>query len=344
MSDEPKPIYSPEWQTRLPGFAKDVPRAPKDWRPWRNKHGEQIDSPPHRGPQFTGKIVPPLVGRDGQPIRNGSLQIVRDVKGNYNIIDWSLAITPSASSEAKGSEGTAPIMGRLVYQTRHSLERALKALGILAARAEDRERGLPRDPALCRDFKDTPIALGGGKLWLGRFARGKFKGHYVLVDERVDITLPRHWLIFNKTSSSSLKSAVAKFLAEVQKRTASPKIKKYVWPEIQFNVPDGAGFGSFGGSWASNQTCPTPDSKSWDVTVDLYARTGRWCKTARLIWAGNYPQELVEQCENYRAEFLENPSAFYDDIGSDLPLSDNEREAGESHAAVAASQAPRKEG
>jgi hypothetical protein len=330
MSDDaPKPVYSPEWQTRLPGFAKEVPRAQKDWRPWRNEKGEQIDSPPHRGPQFTGKIIPPLVGKDGKPITNGPLHIVRDARGNFNIIDWSLPITASASSEAAESEGTAPIMGRIIYQTQHSLERACAALGILAEQQRDRAKGLPKDPALCHDLKGAPIVLHG-KLWLGRFARGRFKDHYVLVDDRIDLAMPRHWLIFNK-QTKTLKEAVPKFVAEVARRKVAPRKKKYVWPEMQFSPPEG--FGGSGG-FAGDRECPTPDSKSWDVVVDLYARTGKWCQTARLIWAGNYPQELVEQCENYRAEFLENPAAFFDDIGLDLPLNDDEREAAESHAAV----------
>jgi hypothetical protein len=343
MSDDtPKPIYSPDWQMKLPAFGKEVSRAPKDWRKWEDGRGNKVDAPRHPGSQFTGKVIPPLVGKNGMPIKDGSLQVVRDAKGSYNIIDWSLPISRVSEAKAKVEAeaealddiggGTAPIMGRLVYSTKHSLERALKALGILAEEARDRVRGLPKDPVLCRDFKDSPIVLRD-KIWLGRFTRGKFKGHYVLVDDRLDITSPRHWFVFNK-ATRSLKDAVPKFIAEVKKRKVAPKKKQYVWPEIQFNAPEG--FGGSGGAGRGDQTYPTPEFKSWDVIVDLYARTGRWCETAMLIWPDQqYPEELIEQCQNYRQEYLQNPAAFYDDLTAGAQeVSDDAREIAEGHAVV----------
>jgi len=311
----PQPVYAPAEQSLLPGYKKFVSQPPKDWRKWEDGRGNKLDSPKYQGAQFTGRIVPPLTDSHGNLIKKGDLQIVKDSKGNYKIIDWSLSAI-AAQSERRTSDSdfeeiitTAPIMGRTLYETRHSLDRAYKALDILALEQKDRLAGKAKDPAPCFDLKGVRIAVGEGAVWLGQYARGKFANHYVLVDDRVDITLPQHLFIFNK-KTASLKDAVTKFLAEVARRKIAPKKKKYIWPEIQFSAPDG--FGSSGGAGYANQTYPTPDSLSWDTIVELYARTGRWCETAMLIWPDQqYPEELIEQCKNYRQEYLTNPAAFY---------------------------------
>lgn len=325
MSDDskdkkPEPVYAPTEQSLLPGYKKFVSQPPKDWRKWEDGHGNKIDAPKYQGAQFTGRIVPPLTDSHGNPIKKGDLQIVKDSKGNYKIIDWSLSAIAEPTSKSdterdvdsdfEDARGTAPIMGRTIYETRHSLDRAYKALDILAHEQKDRLGGKAKDPAACFDLKGVRIAVGEGKIWLGQYVRGKFAGQYVLVDDRVDITLPGHLFIFNK-KTESLKEAVAKFLAEVANRKVAPKKKQYTWPQIQFSAPEG--FGSFGGAGYANQTYPTPDSLSWDTIVELYARTGRWCETAMLIWSDQqYPEELIEQCRAYREEYLANPAAFYE--------------------------------
>jgi hypothetical protein len=47
--------------------------------------------------------------------------------------------------------------------------------------------------------------------------------------------------------------------------------------------------------------------------VLYFAKTGRWCKTANLLWADKKPEALVEQASNYREEYLADPSKFYDE-------------------------------
>jgi hypothetical protein len=323
---EPKPV--PPGQGILPAFKKYIAPLKKDWRPWRNGRGEQIDSPPYRGVQFTGKIVPPLTDSAGNPIKDGPFQIVLDARGNYCIVDWSLPIDPSSvRGEDDDDLFTAPLMGRRVYQTKHSLVRAKAAMAILAEEKRERARGLLPDPAQCFDLKGT--AIMAGKLALRQFQRGPHKSRYVIVNDALDITLPKRGLVIKERS---LKDAVARFVKEAQLLKANFKPKKRfvaVGAPIAFSAPEG--FGGFGGAF-QERTCPTPDSKSWDVTVDLYARTGAWCKTARLIWAGEYPQELVEQCENYRQEYLANPSAFYDP--APLEADAEEREKAEGHVSV----------
>lgn len=133
----------------------------------------------------------------------------------------------------------------------------------------------------------------------------------------------------------TLKQAVTLLVKESKKpRKAGSFVvarKKFVaaGAPITFSAPEG--FGGFGGGHQDRES-PAPDSMSWDATVDLYARTGKWCKTARLIWAGNYPPELVEQCENYREEYLEDPSKFYDQPTE--TTNDDYREIAESHQVV----------
>ena len=315
MSDDqekPKPIYAPPAQAKLPGFKKYIAEPPKDWRSWTDEHGEKTDAPKYRGRQFTGKIVPPLDDGRGNPIREGSLQVVRDARGEYSIIDWSLPITSSAALLSDGNDDahTQPIMGCVVYRTRHSLERAKKALGILAEEKTSLAKGLKPDPAQCFDLKSVAIVIGG--LSLRQFQRGEFKNRYAIINTSLDITLPNRGLIIR---AKTLKDAVARLMEETKTRRGAHKPKKkYIGPPIRFEAPAG-GFGGFAG--AGERTCPTHDSPSWDAIVALYAKTGKWCQTARMIWPlGNYPDELVEQATSYREEYLLDPGAFYDEIVS----------------------------
>jgi hypothetical protein len=317
MSDDqekPKPIYSLPEQGIIPGYKKYIALPPKDWRSWTNECGEKTDAPKYRGQQFTGKIIPPLHDGHGNPITSDSLQIVRDARGEYGIIDWSLPITSSAAQPGDGNDESfaQPIMGRVVYRTRHSLERAKKALEILAHEKTSRAAGLKPDPAQCFDLKGVAIIVS--KLALCQFQRGEFKDRYAIVNTSLDITSSKRGLVIRATT---LKDAVARLMEEAQKRAAliKPK-KKYVGPPISFDAP--SGFGGFGSP--SERTCPTYDSQSWDTIVTLYAKTGEWCRTARMIWPmENYPEELVEQVKNYREEYLANPSVFYDEaVGGEI--------------------------
>jgi hypothetical protein len=303
-----------------------VGRRKVDWRKWEDGKGNKVDAPGYRGAQFTGKIIPPLTDGHGNPIKDGSFQIVMDAKGNYVVIDWSLPVDPSpVTAKAEEDDGrTAPIMGRMLYRTRHSLDRAKAAMAILADEKKERAKGLPPDPAQCFDLKGAAIVIG--KLALRQFQRGPHKTRYVIVNEAIDITLlSKRGLVIKERT---LKDAVARLVKEAQLRKANFKPrKKFTGPPILFSAPEG--FGGFGGD-RGDRTCPTPDSKSWDVVVDLYARTGQWCQTAKLIWCGDYPQELIEQCEEYRQEYLGDPDAFYD---AALPAKDEDyRESIESRA------------
>jgi len=327
---KPQPVYAPPEQGIIPGYKKLIGAPKKDWRQWRNDRGEQIDSPPFRGPQFTGRIIPPLVDSHGRPIKDGPFQIVRDAKGVYRIVDWSLsALKPVAGEsdegDAKDDEGcTAPIMGRPVYETRHSFDRAKLAMSILARRKRDQEAGLSPDPVQCHDLAGVPIFVG--KLVLVHYARGKFTGQFAVIDTACDIAAPKYRLVLK--AGATLKQAVAVLVKESRSRKPAAKKITFVGPPISFEAP--AGFGGFGGD--HERECPTPDSKSWDVVVDLYARTGRWCRTAMMIWADRYPEELVEQCENYRAEYLADPSKFYD---QPIEIEDDDRrEKAESRSVV----------
>lgn len=330
---KPEPVYAPPEQAIIPGYKKYIAVPPKDWRKWEDGRGNKVDAPVYRGQQFTGKIIPPLTDEHGHPIKDGSLQLVRDAKGTYRIIDWSLSVNsaPRGADAEECEGGTPPIMGRCLYETRHSVQRAKLALSILARKKKDRDAGLPDDPVQSRDLSGTPIFVG--KLVLARYARGKFAGCYAIIDTAQDIAAPGYRLIMKK--EVTLKKAVTLLIKESKKpRKATGSVavrKKYVAAggPITFSAPEG-----FGGSGSGHQDreSPTPDSLAWDVTVDLYARTGRWCKTAMLIWGGDYPEELVEQCQNYREEFLEDPSKFYDYPNE--TKDEDDREIAESHQAV----------
>lgn len=331
---KPEPTFAPEGQSMLPGLMPWVGRRKKDWRKWRNDRGELIDAPPYRGAQSMGKIIPPLTDSHGIPFKEDSLQIMRDARGVYRVVDWSLSADKTVAPVNEDTElQTHPIMGRVIYETRHSLERAKLAMSILARKRRDKKAGLPDDPVQCKDLKGAPIFIG--RFVLARYARGKFVGHYAIIDTACDIAAPAYRFVLKK--DASLKDAVLQL--EKANKTRKPAAveksrKKYVaaGAPIAFSAPEG--FGGFGGG-GGDRECPTPDSVSWDVTVDLYARTGRWCKTAMLIWAGDYPAELVEQCENYRAEFLEDPSKFYDAAPPET-ANDDYREMVESHEAARA--------
>jgi len=334
---KPEPTFMPDEQSLLPGLRPWIGRPKKDWRKWEDGRGNKIDGPAFRGPEFTGKIVPPLVDPHGSAYREDSLQLVKDAKGTYKVIDWSLPADKNFATEKTDDRrtaqvGTPPLMGRPIYETRHSLERALLAMGILARKIRDKAAGLPDDPVQCKDLAGKNIFVK--KLVLVKYARGKFQGHHAIIDTACDIAAPGRRLVLKK--DATLKEAVKRLVQESKtKKTggtssgASGRVKYVVaGPPIAFSVPDDFGGSGDGRPWNRDQQGPTADSLSWDVTVDLYARTGKWCETARRIWAGDYPPELVEQCENYRQEFLEDRQKFYPEPA---PADDDLREEIESH-------------
>jgi hypothetical protein len=330
VSDEtkkPDHVYAPPEQAIIPGYKNYISFPKKDWRKWEDGRGNKVDAPAYRGQQFTGKIIPPLTDSHGNPIKDGPLQLVRDAKGTYRIIDWTLPADKNFV-EYEDDGRTPPLMGRPIYETRHSLERAKLALDILARKKREKVAGLPDDPVQCKDLAEKPIFVG--KLVLVRYARGRFAECYAIIDTACDIAAPGYRLVMKK--DVALKRAVELLVAESKKPRKSAPVARKIYVAaggpMMFSAPEG--FGGFGGF--QDRESPTPDSKSWDVTVDLYARTGEWCKSAKLIWCGHYPAELVEQCENYRAEYLADPSKFYD-----VPpetANDDYREKAESHEIV----------
>jgi hypothetical protein len=327
-SVDPSHAYAPPEQAIIPGYKNYISFPKKDWRKWEDGRGNKVDAPAYRGQQFTGKVIPPLTDNHGNPIREETFQIVRDAKGTYRIIDWSLPADKNFAADEEDDGRTPPLMGRCVYETKHSLDRAKLAMSILARKKRDKDAGLPSDPVQCKDLADKPIFMG--KLVLVRYARGRFAECYAIIDTACDIAAPGYRLVCKK--DVTLKRAVELLVAESKKTRKSAPVARKVFiaagAPMTFSAPEG--FGGFGGF--QDRESPTPDSKSWDVTVDLFARTGKWCKTARLIWADQFPAELVEQCENYREEYLEDPRKFYDDPAE--TTNDDYRERVESHEPV----------
>ena len=282
MSEEdekPKPIYSPPEQAALPAFGKLVNRPPKDWRKWENGRGEKVDAPKYRGVQFTGKIIPPLTDSHGNPIKEGSFQIVRNAKGELVIIDWSLPVLGSATvddSEFEDDGKTQPLMGRHVYRTKGSLDQAKAVMAVLVLAKKERESGVPPDPAQCHDLAGKPVRIG--QLALCEFKRGKLTGRFIIVDHARDITSKERGLVLK---AKTFKEAVASFIEKSKTWKGMAKKKRiFVGPPIMFEAP--AGFGGSGGGF-QERVGVSPDSMAWDTVVELYARTGEWCTTAKLI-------------------------------------------------------------
>ena len=298
--EEPKRAAPPE-QALLPGYKKYVRAQPKDYRAWRDARGQQIDAPTKRGGgSFGGKVIPPLVDRSGKPIRLGDFQVVRDLKGQFKVIDWSRPVFDEPESEEKSvfeDLGAAPrtfaIMGKEVYKSKN-VQRAIHAMVALHRDKRDRLAGFPPDPAPQNDLAGKPIQIGS--LSLARWARGPVQGTFTIVDLGREITHSRRFTDLPKCKN--LKQAVAAFVLESRKRkTAPPKKTRAVGAPIAFDVPAGfggsGGGGGFGGSFVpyAERTYPEPGSVTWKTCIALYARTGRWPRTADLIWGEGRPDD-----------------------------------------------------
>ena len=309
-----KPVYAPKEQSLLPGLKPHISVRPEDRRPWSDGRGNKVDAPRRSGPTFGGKTVVPLVGSDGQPIRLGSFQVIQNVRGAFVVIDHSLPMFASDDEvrDRKDSESrTAAIMGREVFSTKEGLGRAMAAMVVLHRDKVAKDKGLPLEPAQLKDLKGQEIRRGD--LALCRYERGPTKGTFAICDHG---HRPRR--IYD-LKEKTIRAALAAF--EKRCRThkpAAPKRKPHAGL-IGFEPP--AGFGSFGGGqpgWMrAEKTCPEPGSLPWKTCVRLYAHTGKWCKTANLIWGDQRPADLEEEANAAREEFLKSAAV-------ELPAKDDE--------------------
>ena len=300
----PKPVYAPTEQSILPGYKKYVPAPPKDWRQWSDGRGNKLDAPKWQGRTSSGgKTVAPLVGDDGQPIRLGTLQIIRDARGNFVVIDWSKPLVEPLPSEGdkegvqSESFGTAPIMGKQVYKTNQGLPRAKSAMAAIFAHDKEKAAGLLPDPAPSFDLAGQRIQIERNSLC--QYARGKWKGRYAIVDEGVALGHERRVIILKETR---FKDAVNAFVKIAKKRQSAPKKKRFVGAPIAFNIPSGFGGGG-GGGFSSERELPEPGSLSWQTSVELFAQTGKWCETAK--FPTGRPAALEEEAREARTRWLE---------------------------------------
>lgn len=335
--EEPKRA-APTEQALLPGYKKYVRLAPRDFRAWRDGRGQQIDAPTKRGGgSFGGKVIAPLTDRSGKPIRLGDFQVVRDLRAQYKVVDWSRPAFDEPEDENKSvfedsdsAPRTSAIMGKEIYKSKN-VQRAIHAMIALHREKRDRLAGLPPDPAPLSDLDGKLIQIGS--LSLARWARGPVQGTFTIIDGAREITHSRRFTDLPKCKN--LKQAVKAFVLESRKRKVDPPKKmRAIGAPIAFEVP--SGFGGFGGGGGSGfgggfgggfvpfaeRTYPEPGSDSWKTCVALYAQTGRWPRTADLIWGEGRPDDgkipegyesrparLEEQAREARAAFLEAEAA-----------------------------------
>jgi hypothetical protein len=308
MSDERKPeggpVYTPPGQSVLPGMKREISQPPKDWRSWSDGRGNKVDSPAYRGRTSSGgKTIPQPTEHDGSPIRIGSLQLLRDARGAFVIVDWDLPMTPPPEKQDDGepeelrSRGTAPVKGRMIFRTHADLDAARSAMRVLHQEKLDRAKGLLPNPERVSDLAGKPIAMAG--LSLGRFIRGKYKGSFCVVDDARTIADPKK---FGLLKEKTLKAATYAFVAIAEKHAAKAKPKKrFVGAPIAFSAPGGGMGGGFSSSsWEKD--LPEPGSLSWQSAVDFYARTGRWSFSA--CYPTGRPPALEEEALAAREAFL----------------------------------------
>ena len=303
LDPSPKSAFAPANQTVLPGYKRHIPSPPIDYRKWTDGRGSKVDSPAYRGrTSAEGKLIPPLVGEDNQPIRLGTLQIVRDARGIYVVVDWSkpfFAGDEQKALQADGNEDDSPIaeplMGKQVCRT-PNLKAAKTAMAVLHQAAEDRRQGLPVDPAPCCDLAGKLVQID--HLSLRRFARGKLQGRYAVVDDRFSIVSNKRVLLLKATR---FKEAVFGFERERKRRaTAPPKPRRFTGAPIAFSAPSGG----FGNSFVpfDQREYPEPGSVSWKTAVDLYAQNGRWPRSAE--YPTGRPAALEAEAQEARATYL----------------------------------------
>lgn len=295
-------------QSILPGFRRDVGPVPVDRRPWRAASGQQIDSPAYGGPEFLGKIIPPVTEPDGSDVQLGSFQVMRDARGTLVVVDWGLPFDRRWRPPGEfDSPVTPPIMGRTVYRTREGLVRAKNAMRVLFADKRDRARGLERDPAVVKDLRGKEIRLGG--LVLCRFERGPRAGGYAAVNEALAVCERGRVELLQGGDLKTAFKAFTAFCAKQKGRSSARATgamvlkKKFVGAPIAFEAP--AGFGARAPIISRDARGAGPGSDAWKASVALYARTGKWCKTAMLVWGDARPAELVAEAEEARMEWLE---------------------------------------
>lgn len=305
--DKPKPVFAPDEQSLLPGYKRYVSQKPIDWRPWNDGRGNKVDSPKKGGPTFGGKVVVPLVGSDGQPIRLGTFQVIRDARGTHVVIDWSKPavgepVVVEGDERKERPQQMSGIMGKEIFRSK-DLRRACAAMLVLHRDAEATAAGLPLDPAQCTDDRSKEIKKGD--VALCQYARGPQKGRFAIVDHG-----PRPRRIFD-IEAKNKKVAFRIFLKEAARR-GEQKPKPIVrGAPIAFDVPSGFGFGggaTFSRSW-KDRTYPEEGSDSWNTCVSLYAQTGKWCRTANLIWSDVRPDALEFEAAAARETFLKEEAA-----------------------------------
>lgn len=300
--EPPKPKFAPTEQAILPGYKKHVPSPPTDYRQWNDGRGNKLDSPAYRGrTSAAGKLIPPLVGTDGQPIRLGTFQVVRDARGAYVVIDWSRPFyagdekkTETDGNEDDGPHET-PLLGKQVWRT-NDLTDAKRAMAALHQFAEELRKGLVADPAPCFDLAGKRVQIGD--LSLRRFARGKLQGRYAVVNERLSVASKKRTTLLKATT---FKEAVFSFERERKRREAATKPpRRFVGAPISFSAPSGG----IGSSFIpfDEREYPEPGSLSWKTAVDLYAQTGRWPRSAE--YPTGRPAALEAEAEEARAAYL----------------------------------------
>jgi hypothetical protein len=217
------------------------------------------------------------------------------------VVDWS---KPFFGGDEKKAEGDGnkddgpretPLMGKQVWRT-SDLADAKRAMAVLHQLAEDARKGLPQDPAPCSDLAGRRVQID--HLSLCRFARGKLKDRYAIVDERQNIVSSRRTMLLKVTS---FKEAVFAFERERKRRAAAPKPRRFVGAPIAFSAPSG-GFG--GGAFVpfAEREYPEPGSLSWRTAVDLYAQTGKWPRSAE--YPTGRPAALEAEAEEAREAYL----------------------------------------
>ncbi|HYX21518.1 MAG TPA: hypothetical protein VFA98_11800 [Thermoanaerobaculia bacterium] len=304
--DKPKPVFAPDEQSLLPGYKRYVSQKPKDWRAWSDGRGNKIDAPRRVGPSFGGKTIAPLVGADGQPIRVGSFQIIRDTRGVFAVIDWSRPVSGEeivveGDERKERPQQQSGIMGKEVFRHK-DLRRAGAAMLVLHRDAEADAGKLPHDPAPCTDDRGKEIR--SGDVALCQYARGPGKGKFAIVDYG-----PRPRRIFD-VEAKNKKAAFRVFMKESARRAVDKPKPAVRGAPIAFDVPTGFGGGgaTFSRSW-NDKTYPEEGSESWRICVGLYAQTGKWCRTANMIWGDARPDAIEFEAAAAREEFLKTSSA-----------------------------------
>lgn len=298
--DKPKPVFAPDEQSLLPGYKRYVSQKPVDRRAWSDGRGNKIDAPRRGGSSFGGKTIAPLVGADGQPIRLGTFQVIRDTRGVFVVIDWSKPVVGEIEVVESDERKERPqqqsgIMGKEVFRHK-DLRRAGAAMTVLHRDAEADAAKVPHDPAPCVDDRGKEIR--SGDVALCQYARGPDKGKFAIVDYG-----PRPRRVFD-VEAKNKKAAFRIFMKESSRRAAAaPKLVVRGAP-IAFEVPTGFGGGAtFSRSW-NDKTYPEEGSESWKICVDLFAQTGKWCRTANMIWGDARPDAIEFEAAAAREAFL----------------------------------------